>query len=53
MSVIVAIRALANDRRLQILEWLKDPEAHFPPQADEDRGGRGAGTGAPGEGEPR
>lgn len=31
-----AFRALANDRRLQILEWLKDPEAHFPPQVDGD-----------------
>src|SRR5581483_10365460 len=31
-----AIRALASERRLQILEWLKDPEAHFPPQVDGD-----------------
>jgi DNA-binding transcriptional ArsR family regulator len=31
-----ALRALANDRRLQILEWLKDPLAHFPPQVDGD-----------------
>jgi ArsR family transcriptional regulator len=31
-----ALRALANERRLQILEWLKDPKAHFPPQADGD-----------------
>jgi ArsR family transcriptional regulator len=30
------IRALANERRLLILEWLKDPEAHFPPQVDGD-----------------
>ncbi|MGF6228154.1 DNA-binding transcriptional ArsR family regulator [Inquilinus ginsengisoli] len=29
-------RALANERRLQILDWLKDPRAHFPPQADGD-----------------
>jgi ArsR family transcriptional regulator len=29
-------RALANDRRLQILAWLKDPAAHFPPQRDGD-----------------
>ncbi|WP_394845920.1 helix-turn-helix domain-containing protein [Pendulispora brunnea] len=36
MSIVVAIRALANERRLQILEWLKDPEAHFPPQVDGD-----------------
>jgi len=36
MSIDKAIRALANERRLQILEWLKDPEAHFPPQVDGD-----------------
>jgi DNA-binding transcriptional ArsR family regulator len=29
-------RALANGRRLQILEWLKDPRRHFPPQIDGD-----------------
>jgi len=28
--------ALASAKRLQILEWLKDPEAHFPPQRDGD-----------------
>jgi DNA-binding transcriptional ArsR family regulator len=32
MDIAPAIRALANERRLQILEWLKDPAAHFPPQ---------------------
>jgi DNA-binding transcriptional ArsR family regulator len=37
MSIEKAIRALANERRLQVLEWLKDPEAHFPPQVDGDR----------------
>ena len=31
-----ALRALANERRLQILDWLKDPRAHFPPQVDGD-----------------
>jgi DNA-binding transcriptional ArsR family regulator len=31
-----ALKALANDRRLQILEWLKDPRAHFKPQVDGD-----------------
>ena len=31
-----SLRALANDRRLQILEWLKAPRAHFPPQIDGD-----------------
>ena len=29
-------RALANERRLLILEWLKDPRAHFPEQVDGD-----------------
>jgi ArsR family transcriptional regulator len=36
MSDIDALRAVANERRLQILEWLKDPVAHFPPQRDGD-----------------
>ena len=36
MDVVIAIRALANERRLEILEWLKDPVAHFPPQVDGD-----------------
>src|SRR5258705_8166815 len=31
-----ALSALANGRRLQILEWLKDPRAHFRPQVDGD-----------------
>ena len=30
------LRALANDKRLQILGWLKAPRAHFPPQVDGD-----------------
>src|SRR5215470_6429681 len=36
MSIEKAIRALANERRLQILQWLKEPEAYFPPQVDGD-----------------
>ena len=36
MDTAAALRALANERRLQILEWLKDPEAHFRPQLDGD-----------------
>ena len=31
-----ALRALANDKRLQILDWLKDPRAHFREQVDGD-----------------
>lgn len=30
------LKALANDKRLQVLAWLKDPRAHFPPQVDGD-----------------
>ena len=33
-EIALAMQALANERRLQILEWLKDPERHFPPQRD-------------------
>jgi ArsR family transcriptional regulator len=29
-------RALANEKRLQILAWLKNPTAHFRPQVDGD-----------------
>jgi DNA-binding transcriptional ArsR family regulator len=36
MEIDVTLRALANDRRLQILEWLKRPREHFPPQVDGD-----------------
>ncbi|MGW0804769.1 ArsR/SmtB family transcription factor [Nonomuraea sp. NPDC002799] len=30
------VKALANDKRLLILEWLREPERHFPPQRDGD-----------------
>src|SRR5262245_12796359 len=30
------VKALANERRLAILGWLKNPRAHFPPQVDGD-----------------
>ena len=36
MKLEAALRALANDRRLQILEWLRRPRKHFPPQVDGD-----------------
>jgi DNA-binding transcriptional ArsR family regulator len=32
----LVLRALANDRRLQILNWLKQPRKHFQPQVDGD-----------------
>jgi DNA-binding transcriptional ArsR family regulator len=31
-----AVRALSNESRRKILDWLKDPKAHFPPQVDGD-----------------
>jgi ArsR family transcriptional regulator len=30
------VKALANESRLQIMRWLRDPRAHFPPQVDGD-----------------
>ncbi|MFL6077514.1 MAG: ArsR/SmtB family transcription factor [Mycobacteriales bacterium] len=30
------LKALSNPKRLSILEWLRDPVAHFPPQRDGD-----------------
>lgn len=30
------LKALANDRRLEILNWLRAPREHFPPQVDGD-----------------
>ena len=36
MKATDTIKALANERRLMILNWLKDPRAHFPPQLDGD-----------------
>ncbi|UVC16976.1 ArsR/SmtB family transcription factor [Mesorhizobium onobrychidis] len=36
MQEVDVFKAIANERRLQILDWLKDPRAHFPRQADGD-----------------
>ena len=36
MAAEEVLRALANERRLQILEWLQHPRRHFPPQVDGD-----------------
>ncbi|MBK5256194.1 MAG: helix-turn-helix transcriptional regulator [Vicinamibacteria bacterium] len=30
------LKALANARRLEVLNWLKTPRSHFPPQVDGD-----------------
>jgi DNA-binding transcriptional ArsR family regulator len=36
MNKKLVLRAISNERRLQILEWLRSPEAHFPVQVDGD-----------------
>ncbi|MDX8479001.1 metalloregulator ArsR/SmtB family transcription factor [Mesorhizobium sp. VK24D] len=36
MQEVDILKAIANERRLQILDWLKDPRAHFPRQVDGD-----------------
>ena len=36
MLSVEVVKALANEKRLQILGWLKEPRKHFPPQVDGD-----------------
>ena len=36
MTIAKAARALANERRIEILDWLKDPIAHFRSQVEGD-----------------
>lgn len=36
MDVDALFKALANEKRRRVLDWLKDPVAHFPPQVDGD-----------------
>ncbi len=36
MQLDVVLRAVSNDRRLLILNWLRNPRMHFPPQVDGD-----------------
>jgi DNA-binding transcriptional ArsR family regulator len=36
MKITIALRALSNERRLQILEWLREPRKHFREQVDGD-----------------
>src|SRR5260370_3442390 len=36
MQISQAIRALASERWVEVLQWLKDPAAHFPAQTDGD-----------------
>ena len=35
-DLLAAMRALGNEKRVQVLLWLKDPRTHFPRQADGD-----------------
>jgi DNA-binding transcriptional ArsR family regulator len=36
MLSLDVVKALASEKRLQILHWLKQPRTHFPPQVDGD-----------------
>jgi DNA-binding transcriptional ArsR family regulator len=36
MNLELALRALCNERRLRILDWLRSPRRYFPPQVDGD-----------------
>ncbi len=35
-TITTILKVLSNERRLLIVEWLKDPVSHFPPQRDGD-----------------
>jgi DNA-binding transcriptional ArsR family regulator len=41
MDNLEVFKALANEKRLQILYWLKEPEKHFPPHQEVDGFGQG------------
>ncbi|GAB2607649.1 winged helix-turn-helix domain-containing protein [Streptomyces capparidis] len=36
MIDVEVLKALGSEKRLAIMEWLRDPTAHFPPQRDGD-----------------
>ena len=36
MALEAGFKALANEKRLRIMGWLKEPTAHFRPQVDGD-----------------
>jgi len=36
MNYLFVLKALASEPRLRVLEWLKEPSTHFPPQVDGD-----------------
>lgn len=36
MDLHVVFHALGNEKRIQVLQWLRDPILHFPPQQDGD-----------------
>lgn len=42
INLEAALKALASERRLQILDWLKDPVGNFPPQEHGDPDEHGA-----------
>ncbi|MEO3840097.1 helix-turn-helix domain-containing protein [Streptomyces sp. CNZ287] len=36
MLDVEVLKALGSEKRLAIMEWLRDPTVHFPPQRDGD-----------------
>lgn len=36
MSFELTLRAVANEKRMRILDWLRRPRKHFPPQVEGD-----------------
>jgi ArsR family transcriptional regulator len=41
VETLKILKAIGNKKRLQILEWLKEPEVHFPPHQEVEGFGDG------------
>lgn len=44
-TIITISKALSHEKRLRILDWLKQPRAHFPEQVDGSRADDGVCSG--------
>jgi ArsR family transcriptional regulator len=41
VKILKLLKAVGNEKRLQILEWLKNPEQNFPPHREVEGFGNG------------
>ncbi|MBU1247890.1 MAG: helix-turn-helix domain-containing protein [Proteobacteria bacterium] len=45
MHLLDIFKALGNEKRLMILQWLREPEKHFPPHREVEGFGQGVCVG--------